>query len=281
MGDHGRRPRKKASHGNNFKNNNNNISNYNNSMNSNIQSNSNNGLYGSSMINSNFAHDEFASNLQNTIDHTINNNHSNTEGEKGITFKRHSQKLTPSQRLEQPQRHHLSGPPSITPSKSSSNFNTTACVSLASTTSSFQKSKSFTLSVALSATVLSHLAKPELRTYVAGQIGRMLTLFQVDEVIVYKDASDGSKPDSNSLQGVYESAAKKDMEPRLFLARLLQFLEAPPYLRKSLFPVHRDLQFAGLLNPLESPHHMKADDPSLFRGIEYILHLYLSFVFKL
>jgi hypothetical protein len=37
------------------------------------------------------------------------------------------------------------------------------------------------------------------------------------------------------------------------------------YLRKSLFPVHKDLKFAGLLNPLDTPHHPRARDQPPFR----------------
>ncbi|XP_048469725.1 putative methyltransferase C9orf114 homolog [Rhincodon typus] len=37
------------------------------------------------------------------------------------------------------------------------------------------------------------------------------------------------------------------------------------YLRKSFFPKHQDLQFAGLLNPLDSPHHMRIDEKSEYR----------------
>nr|AAF29074.1 HSPC109 [Homo sapiens] len=41
--------------------------------------------------------------------------------------------------------------------------------------------------------------------------------------------------------------------------------ECPQYLRKAFFPKHQDLQFAGLLNPLDSPHHMRQDEESEFR----------------
>lgn len=49
------------------------------------------------------------------------------------------------------------------------------------------------------------------------------------------------------------------------MARILQYLECPQYLRKLLFPKHADLQYAGLLNPLDSPHHMKATDVVPYR----------------
>jgi predicted SPOUT superfamily RNA methylase MTH1 len=49
------------------------------------------------------------------------------------------------------------------------------------------------------------------------------------------------------------------------MARVLQYLETPQYLRKALFPVHPDLKYAGLLNPLDAPHHVRAMQDSLFR----------------
>ncbi|KAJ3330599.1 hypothetical protein HDU76_005289 [Blyttiomyces sp. JEL0837] len=125
--------------------------------------------------------------------------------------------------------------------------------------------RDYTVTVALSATMISHLEKPELRTYVTGQIGRALALMEVDEVCIYTDAPPAVGVAPKDTTGHFESAAKKTADPQLFLARVLQYLETPPYLRKALFPVHRDLQFAGLMNPLEAPHHMRMDDNSLFR----------------
>ncbi len=50
-----------------------------------------------------------------------------------------------------------------------------------------------------------------------------------------------------------------------FLARVLQYLETPQYLRKALFPMHRDLRLAGLMPPLDCPHHLRFEDQSEFR----------------
>lgn len=49
------------------------------------------------------------------------------------------------------------------------------------------------------------------------------------------------------------------------LARILQYLECPQYLRKYFFPIHKDLQYAGLLNPLDAPHHLRQNDEFVFR----------------
>lgn len=51
----------------------------------------------------------------------------------------------------------------------------------------------------------------------------------------------------------------------VMLARILQYLECPQYLRKHIFPIHKDLQFAGLCNPLDAPHHLRQDEEFPFR----------------
>ncbi|KAI8619037.1 putative RNA methyltransferase [Chytriomyces sp. MP71] len=134
------------------------------------------------------------------------------------------------------------------------------------------KPRSYTVSVAISASMIAQLEKAELRTFLAGQIARTLTIMQVDEVVVYEDApipppgstSSTSTVSKTSTDGPFESASKKTLDATLFLARILQYCECPPYLRKALFPVHRDLQFASMIN-LESPHHTRIDDPIPFR----------------
>lgn len=54
-------------------------------------------------------------------------------------------------------------------------------------------------------------------------------------------------------------------DPHAFLARVLQYLETPQYLRKALFPMHRDLRLAGLMPPLDCPHHLRFEDESEYR----------------
>lgn len=69
--------------------------------------------------------------------------------------------------------------------------------------------------------------------------------------------------ESSEIEGRFKSG--KDSNPDVFLARLLQYLETPQYMRKALFPVHSDLKYAGLLNPLDAPHHLRANEDSLYR----------------
>ncbi|XP_063988967.1 putative methyltransferase C9orf114 homolog [Diachasmimorpha longicaudata] len=120
-----------------------------------------------------------------------------------------------------------------------------------------------TLSIAVPGSILDNAQSPELRTYLAGQIARAACIYKVDEVIVFDDQGQVTEGDRKKI--------KKDEqlgEARvgcLQLARILQYLECPQYLRKYFFPLHKDLQYAGVLNPLDAPHHLRANDVSPFR----------------
>lgn len=110
----------------------------------------------------------------------------------------------------------------------------------------------WTLSIALPASILLNAQSPELRTYLAGQIARAAAIFSVDEVVVYDEYA-LSADDVN----VAFDERKKCVQ---HLAKILSYLECPQYLRKHLFPIQKDLQYAGLLNPLDCVHHLKTHD---------------------
>lgn len=107
--------------------------------------------------------------------------------------------------------------------------------------------RSWTVSIALPASILDNAQSLELRTYLAGQVARAAVIFQVDEIILYD-----------------EFACPDPLDERRrclsHFAKLLQYLECPQYLRRDFFPLQRDLQYAGLLNPLDCLHHLKSDD---------------------
>jgi len=69
------------------------------------------------------------------------------------------------------------------------------------------------------------------------QIARALAVFSVDEVVIF-DESGKAKSESNS-------GLSRKSDPNILLARILQYLECPQYLRKNFFPKHSDLQYAG------------------------------------
>ena len=109
-----------------------------------------------------------------------------------------------------------------------------------------QKGRTFTVSLALPGSILDNAQSAELRTYLAGQIARALAVFKIDEVVIFSDTKEDSTGNSQ-------------------LVNILTYLECPQYLRKDFFPIHKDLKFAGVLNPTDMPHHLRAYEESLYR----------------
>ncbi|KAH7648305.1 superfamily SPOUT methylase [Cryptosporidium bovis] len=128
-----------------------------------------------------------------------------------------------------------------------------------------------TLSVAIPASIAGNAQSFELRAYLVGQIARMLTVFGVNEVIIYEDKSkdvfeNGGRTISRNIHTSNNNdktnksdsfACSKWME---FFVKNLRYLETPQYLRKSLFNFDSDLKYAGLQNPLDAPHHMRISE---------------------
>lgn len=120
--------------------------------------------------------------------------------------------------------------------------------------------RSYTVSIALPGSILDNAQSPELRTYLAGQIARAAVVFNVDEIIIFDETGSADR----DIDGEFHGVGKKG-QANVQMARILQYLECPQYLRKSFFPQHSDLQYAGILNPLDSPHHMRASDSATYR----------------
>lgn len=111
----------------------------------------------------------------------------------------------------------------------------------------------YTVTLALPGSILRNAVTRELKTYIVGQIARAIVIHEVDEVVVFVDsAAEAAAPDP-------------DRTPSVFFCRLLQYLECPSYLRRDLFPHHNDLSNVGLLPTLDTPHHMRQHDASLYR----------------
>ena len=94
------------------------------------------------------------------------------------------------------------------------------------------------LAIAVPVSVISDTPHLREKTSKIGLIGRAAAIFRVDEIIVYSD-----NPKANQVS---------DLD---FIALLLNYLETPQYLRKRLFKLEPNLQFAGILPPLRTPHH--------------------------
>ena len=94
------------------------------------------------------------------------------------------------------------------------------------------------LSIAIPASVVSDTPHLREKTSKIGLIGRAAAIFRVSEIIIY---SDNLRIDQTA-----------DMD---LIATLLAYMETPQYLRKRLFKLEPELQYAGILPPLRTPHH--------------------------
>lgn len=94
------------------------------------------------------------------------------------------------------------------------------------------------LSIAIPASVASDTPHLREKTAKIGLIGRAAAIFRVDEIIIFPDAPSGSQTSEANL-----------------VSTLLSYLETPQYLRKRLFKLSPNLQYAGILPPLRTPHH--------------------------
>jgi predicted SPOUT superfamily RNA methylase MTH1 len=94
------------------------------------------------------------------------------------------------------------------------------------------------LAIAIPASVVADTPHLREKTSKIGIIGRAAAIFRVDEIIVYAD-----NPKANQ---------SRDLD---LAATLLSYMETPQYLRKRLFELKPELQYAGILPPLRTPHH--------------------------
>jgi len=94
------------------------------------------------------------------------------------------------------------------------------------------------LSIAIPASVISDTPHLREKTSKIGLVGRAAAIFRIGEIIIYPD-----NPKVNQTA---------DMD---LIATLLAYMETPQYLRKRLFKLRPELQYAGILPPLRTPHH--------------------------
>ena len=94
------------------------------------------------------------------------------------------------------------------------------------------------LSIGIPVSVISDTPHLREKTSKIGLVGRAAAIFRVDEIIIYPD-----NPKVNQTA---------DMD---LIATLLAYMETPQYLRKRLFKLRPELQYAGILPPLRTPHH--------------------------
>ncbi|XP_023231341.1 putative methyltransferase C9orf114 homolog [Centruroides sculpturatus] len=121
--------------------------------------------------------------------------------------------------------------------------------------------RDYTLSIALPGSILDNAQTAELQTLLAGQIARAATIFNVDEIVVFDETGSLHKSEKNAETLIYGDKGYSNIQ----LSRILQYLECPQYLRKELIPLHPDLKYSGLLNPLDASHHLRATDECRYR----------------
>jgi len=93
------------------------------------------------------------------------------------------------------------------------------------------------ISVAIPSSVLSDSQHIREKTVKLGIIARACSIYRVSTIYIYKDKSGNFN---------------RDMD---FSALILDYLETPQYLRRTIFPMMEDLKYAGALPPLRIPHH--------------------------
>jgi len=95
------------------------------------------------------------------------------------------------------------------------------------------------LAVAIPVSIISDIPHLREKTLEIGLIGRAAAIFRVNEIIIFPD----------------NTGAPNQKRDRTLIATLLSYMETPQYLRKRLFKLKPELQYAGILPPLRTPHH--------------------------
>jgi predicted SPOUT superfamily RNA methylase MTH1 len=94
------------------------------------------------------------------------------------------------------------------------------------------------LAIAIPASIISDTPHLREKTSKIGLIARTAAIFRVHEIIIYPD-----------------NTRTKQTQELTLIAKLLNYIETPQYLRKTLYKIEPDLQYAGILPPLRTPHH--------------------------
>ena len=98
------------------------------------------------------------------------------------------------------------------------------------------------LSIAIPDSSLKDEKKHENKTRKIFQIARAAGIFQINDIIIYKDGRE------------FENDSK-------LLSTILKYLETPQHLRRRLFPKSGLLQFVGALSPIKMPNQTGTANP--------------------
>lgn len=98
------------------------------------------------------------------------------------------------------------------------------------------------ISLALPSSLVKDTPHLREKVYKIGMIGRAASIFRIEEVIIYID---------RFFPGQYKEAR--------LIRLILEYMETPQYLRKDIFKIIPQLQYAGILPPLRTPNHLVPD----------------------
>ncbi|MDR4510970.1 MAG: RNA methyltransferase [Nitrososphaeraceae archaeon] len=94
------------------------------------------------------------------------------------------------------------------------------------------------------------------KTLKISKFARSFSIFGVRTVYIYQDNYlNHNKKSKTPEKNRYKFKIFTDESS--FLKLILEYLDTPQYLRKLLYPMSPELKYAGLLEPLNSPHHME------------------------
>ncbi len=98
------------------------------------------------------------------------------------------------------------------------------------------------ITVALPASILSILPSLREKTFIVGVIARVLSIFRVNKLIVYRD----------------KDSRKRDI---IIFKEIINYVLTPPYLRRILIKKKPILRYVGLIRPLQIPSHIVSLKP--------------------
>jgi hypothetical protein len=107
--------------------------------------------------------------------------------------------------------------------------------------------------------MISDVPGLQLRTYKIGQVARASAIYCVNQIFIYADKDNRKQ--------------RREIE---FISQILRYEETPQYLRKRMFPLSPKLKYAGILPPLNTPHHPTNDLISTLRDGDFREGLVLS-----
>jgi len=96
----------------------------------------------------------------------------------------------------------------------------------------------FNYAIAVPASFVSDIPHLREKTFRIGLIGRAAATFRVNEIAIYPDIPDTDQKADTKL-----------------VHSILSYMETPQYLRRRLFRLMPELQYAGTLPPLRTAHH--------------------------